>query len=196
MDYVIGISGASGSCYGRRIVEILLADARPCHLIVSEAGEQVLDHELREDFRQWKTLFPGGDKLTFWDDDDLFAPFCSGSNPPAAMAIIPCSMGTLARTAAGTADTLMVRAADVCLKERVPLVLTVRETPLNLIHIENMKRVTLAGATVLPASPGFYNRPGSVDDLVDHVVGKTLSAMGLRHGLFTPWGADGTEGEP
>ena len=129
MEYVIGISGASGSCYGRRLVEVLLASSHRCHLIASQAGAAVLSHELREDYRRWPALLPGGEGLTIWEDDNLFAPFCSGSSAPDAMAVTPCSMGTLARIAAGTADTLLVRAADVCLKERRPLVLTVREAP-------------------------------------------------------------------
>lgn len=194
MEFVIGISGASGSCYGRRIVQVLAGSSHRCHLIVSEAGGAVLEHELKEDFHSWPERF-GGDTVRIWSDGNLFAPFCSGSNPPDGMAVIPCSMGTLARIAAGTADTLMTRAADVCLKERRPLVLTVREAPLNLVHIENMKRVTMAGATVLPASPGFYHHPATLDDLVDHVVGKTLQALGAGQDLFPRWGEDGAPAE-
>ena len=97
-------------------------------------------------------------------------------------------MGTLGRVASGTADSLLARAADVCLKERVPLVLAVRETPLNLIHIENMARVARAGGVILPASPGFYHRPRDIGDLVDHLVGKILDAIAVEHGLFTRWG--------
>lgn len=191
MNYVIGISGASGSCYGKRTVEALLAASHSVQLIASAAGAAVMGHELEEDFRKWPGSMAGGERLTIWDDGDLFAPFCSGSSPPDGMAVVPCSMGTLARISAGTADTLLVRAADVCLKERVRLVLAVRETPLNLIHIENMKRVTLAGAVVLPASPGFYHRPTDMAGIIDHVAGKVLASLGIDQSLFPAWGEKG-----
>jgi len=191
MKFVVGISGASGAIYGKRLVQVLLTLKHECHLVVSRAGKAVIAHELGEDFSRWPTSFEGAEVLRLWKPDDLFAPFCSGSNAPDAMAVVPCSMGTLGRIAAGTSDSLLVRAADVCLKERIPLVLAVRETPLNLIHIENMARVTRAGAVVLPASPGFYHRPREVDDLIDHLVGKILDTLGVSHRLFQRWN-DGT----
>ncbi len=187
-DVVVAVTGASGSVYGRRLVETLLAQGRTCHLLVSAAGAAVVRHELDEDPRQWPDILEGGERLSLWGNSDLFAPFCSGSSPPAAMAIVPCSMGTLGRVSAGTADTLLTRAADVCLKERVPLVLAVRETPLSLIHLENMARVTRAGGIILPASPGFYHRPRDIGALVDHLVGKILDAVSVDHRLFTRWG--------
>jgi len=109
------------------------------------------------------------------------------------MAVVPCSMGTLGRIASGTSDSLLVRAADVCLKERLPLILAVRETPLNLIHIENMARVTRAGATVLPAAPGFYHRPVDIDGLVDHLAGKVLDSLRIPHTLYQRWRANDTD---
>lgn len=186
-DHVVALTGASGSRYGKRLVEVLLAGGGACQLILSRAGRAVSNHELGEDAGEWPGTLSGGERLSLWENDDLFAPFCSGSNPPDGMIVAPCSMGTLARIAAGTADSLLTRAADVCLKERIPLVLVVRETPLNLIHIENMGRVTRAGGIILPASPGFYHRPDSIDGLVDHVVGKILGALGLPQELFPPW---------
>ena len=192
-NHVVAVTGASGACSGKRLVRALLEGGGTCQLILSKAGIAVSRYELGEDATDWPETLPGGDRLTLWDDGDLFAPFCSGSSAPSGMAVAPCSMGTLGRIAAGTADTLITRAADVCLKERIPLVLAVRETPLNLIHIENMGRVTRAGGIVLPASPGFYHRPRDIDGLVDHVAGKVLGALGVPHSLFPPWGSPGEE---
>jgi len=188
MNVVIGITGASGAIYGRRLVEAILLLGHHCHLVVSEAGKAVVLHELESDCASWPSTLEGGARLTLWSHADLFAPFCSGSNTPHGMAIVPCSMGTLGRIASGTSDSLLVRAADVCLKERLPLVLAVRETPLNLIHIENMGRVARAGAIVLPASPGFYHRPVDIDGLVDHLAGKVLDSLRIPHTLFRRWG--------
>ncbi len=189
MKVVIGITGASGSIYGRRLAEVLLHEGHSCHLIVSEAGKVVVAHELDEEPAQWPSVLPGGSNgLRLWDDRDLLAPFCSGSHSPDAMVVVPCSMGSLSRIAAGTADTLLTRTADVCLKERRPLLLVVREMPINLIHIENMGRVTRAGGIILPASPAFYHRPSRIEDLVNFVVGKIMNGLGMPQRLFTPWG--------
>jgi 4-hydroxy-3-polyprenylbenzoate decarboxylase len=190
MKVVVGITGASGAIYGRRLVETLLKEGHHCHLVVSEAGRAVIRHELESDCSAWPSSLDGGDRLTLWSPDDLFAPFCSGSSGPHGMAVVPCSMGTLGRIASGTSDSLLVRAADVCLKERLPLILAVRETPLNLIHIENMARVTRTGATVLPAAPGFYHRPVDIDGLVDHLAGKVLDSLRIPHTLYRRWRAD------
>jgi 4-hydroxy-3-polyprenylbenzoate decarboxylase len=192
MKLVVGISGASGAIYGKRLVQELLTQKHECHLVVSEAGKAVIAHELGEEYAGWPFSLEGAEALHLWKPDDLFAPFCSGSNPPDSMAVVPCSMGTLGKIAAGTSDSLLIRAADVCLKERIPLVLAVRETPLNLIHIENMARVTRAGAVVLPAAPGFYHRPREMDDLINHLVGKILDTLGVSHRLFRRW-SEGTE---
>jgi len=189
MNVVVGLTGASGAIYGKRLVEALLQMGHHCHLVVSEAGTAVALHELDSDCASWPSTFEGGDRLTLWSPADIFAPFCSGSSGPHGMAVVPCSMGTLGRIASGTSDSLLVRAADVCLKERLPLILAVRETPLNLIHIENMARVTRAGATVLPAAPGFYHRPADIDGLVDHLVGKVLDSLRIPHTLYQRWGA-------
>lgn len=196
MSIVVGVTGASGSLYGRRLLEILSREDRVCHLVVSAAGEAVSLHELGESPFSWHEGFPGGSKIVPWDINDLFAPFCSGSNPPQAMIVAPCSMGTLARIAAGTSDSLLTRAADVCLKERTPLILVVRETPLSLIHIENMARVARAGGVILPASPGFYHHPADLSAIVDHVVGRILDVLKIPHDLFPPWEKPSREGPP
>jgi 4-hydroxy-3-polyprenylbenzoate decarboxylase len=188
MEIVVAITGASGAVYGRRLIEVLLEQGGTCHLIVSRAGAAVIGHELEDDHERWPSVIPDGDRLRIWRNEDLFAPFCSGSNPPRAMVIAPCSMGTLGRIASGVSESLLTRAADVCLKERLPLILAVRETPLNLIHIENMGRVTRAGAMVLPAAPAFYHRPRGLDDIVDHLVGKILDQLEIGHRLYRRWG--------
>ena len=189
MNLVIGITGASGSCYARRLIEVLAADGdHACQIIISRAGKAVVAHEIDEAPTDWPATLAGGDKITLWENDNLFAPFCSGSSPPDAMVIVPCSMGTLGRIAAGISENLLTRSADVCLKERRPLILAVRETPLNLIHIENMARVTRAGGIIMPASPGFYHRPKDLAEIVDHVVGKLLDTLGITHQLFKRWG--------
>ena len=132
---------------------------------------------------------PGRGQLEVFGREDWFAPLASGSNPADAMVICPCSMGTLARIAAGLADTLIERAADVMLKESRKLVLVPRETPLSAIHLENMLRAQRAGAVILPANPGFYHRPQSVSEVVDFVVARVLDQLGFDHDLMQRWGA-------
>jgi 4-hydroxy-3-polyprenylbenzoate decarboxylase len=190
MDIIVGVTGASGSCYGKRLLEVLAASGHRCHLIVTAAAEAVIGHELGEQAAKWPALLSEVGAVTFWKNSDLFAPFCSGSNPADAMAIVPCSMGTLSRIASGSAESLLTRSADVCLKERIPLILVVRETPVSLIHLENMTRVARAGGVILPASPGFYHRPETLGDIVDHVVGKILDNLGISHNLFSKWGSE------
>lgn len=130
-------------------------------------------------------------QLSVFGVQDWYAPLASGSNPPDAYVICPCSMGTLAKVAAGLADDLIARAADVILKEGRKLVLVPRETPFSAIHLENMLRLSRAGAVILPPSPGFYRHPQSIDDLVDFVVGRILDQIGVPHTLVRPWGASG-----
>jgi 4-hydroxy-3-polyprenylbenzoate decarboxylase len=139
-------------------------------LIVTNPGKEVVEYEGQA------VLFDSADKV--FAVDDFFAECASGSSDYAGMAVVPCSMGTLGRIAAGTSDNLLVRSADVCLKERRPLVIVPREMPYNLIHLENMERVTRAGAVVIPASPQFYSKPSSVEELVDTVVAKILKHLG------------------
>jgi len=125
--------------------------------------------------------------VRIWENDNFEAPFMSGSNAPEAVVIIPCSMGKLAAVANGISGNLLERIADVALKERKQLILVVRETPLSLIHLENMVKVTKAGATVLPAMPAFYHHPKTIDDMVNFVVGKVLNVLGIEHNLFKGW---------
>jgi flavin prenyltransferase len=184
MKLVVAVGGASGSIYARRLLDALAAQhARGADLEVglcfSSSGAEVWAHELGPvpdyPFRRWGLR-------------DFRAPFASGSAGWDAMVVVPCSTGGLARIAHGISDDLIGRAADVMLKERRKLVLVVRETPLSLVHLENMTAVTRAGAVVLPASPSFYSQPRSVEELLDTVVGRVLDQVGLRNDLMPRWG--------
>lgn len=177
-----GITGASGAPYAVRLLRALCETGTPTRLIISSYGMRLLAEEsgiagvdeLREATGDWS-------RIELYDSMDRGATPASGSAPSRGMVVCPCSMGTLASIAAGTSRNLVERAADVVLKERRPLILVPRETPLSLIHLENMTRLTRAGATILPASPGFYHRPDSIDDLVDFVVARILAHVGVDH---------------
>ncbi|WP_290728461.1 MULTISPECIES: UbiX family flavin prenyltransferase [unclassified Fibrobacter] len=182
--YILGVTGASGAIYATRTARYLKRLGHEVSLVVTAPGREVVEYEGQ------KALFDLVDKT--FDVDDFFAECASGSADYAGMAVVPCSMGTLGRIAAGTSDNLLVRSADVCLKERRPLVIVPREMPYNLIHIENMARVTRAGAIVVPASPQFYSSPASIEELVDTVVAKILKHLGAASGeecagIVKPW---------
>jgi 4-hydroxy-3-polyprenylbenzoate decarboxylase len=182
--------------YGIRLLECLLQAGCRVDLLVSQAARivarQELDLALPGDnaalAELFRTRFPGG-QLNVYGEKEWFAPAASGSNPADAMVVCPCTMGTLAAIAHGLADNLMARAADVMLKEKRPLVLVPRETPFSLIHLRNMTALAEAGATILPANPGFYHRPGSVEEVVDFVVARVLDQLGVEHQLMQRWGA-------
>jgi 4-hydroxy-3-polyprenylbenzoate decarboxylase len=188
LPLTLAITGASGAAYAVRLLETLNQLRVPVRLIISETGWRLLEEELGlkgvESLREWT-----GDwtRVVLYRDDDRGATPASGSAPSRGMVICPCSMGTLASIAQGISRSLIERAADVCLKERRPLVVVPRETPYSAIHLENMLRLTRAGAVVLPASPGFYQRPGSIGELLDFVVGRILSQLGLTHALGPVW---------
>ncbi len=175
MRFLVAVSGASGIIYAERLVEEL-KKSHDVSVVVSRGAKTVAKCE--------NARLPRSD----YQEDDLSAPFASGSHEFDGMVIIPCSVKTLGEVANGIGDTLITRAAEVCLKERRKLILVVRETPLSLIAIENMRRVALAGGTILPACPGFYSRNQSADDLVDFVVGRVLDHLGVKHRLYRRWG--------
>ena len=192
---IVAISGASGVVYGVRLVEALLARPVDVRLVPTRAGRQILAHEMGFDGADWPAFLAGrGGKrhpesaFTVYRHDNLFAPPASGSFPSQGMVVAPCSMKTLGAVAAGIGGNLVHRAADVALKEKRPLVLVPRETPLSPIHLANMHRLALAGATILPPAPGFYFHPESVDDLVNHIVGRVLDQLGIEHRLTPRWG--------
>lgn len=193
----LALTGASGMAYGIRLLECLIASGTRVWLIYSQVAQivarQEMDLKLPTQPREAQRYFaermaaaPG--QLEVFGREDWFAPVASGSNPADAMAICPCSMGTLAAIATGLADSLIERAADVTLKESRKLVIVPRETPLSAIHLENMLRLQRAGAVVLPANPGFYHRPSSLQDLVDFVVARVLDHLGVAHALLPRWG--------
>lgn len=192
--YILGVTGASGAIYATRTAMHLKKFGHSVSLVVTSPGRDVVKFEGQE------TLYGFADKV--YDVDDFFAECASGSADYAGMAVVPCSMGTLGRIAAGTSDNLLVRTADVCLKERRSLVIVPREMPYNLIHIENMARVTRAGAVVIPASPQFYSKPAGIEELVDTVVAKVLKHLGAASvedcaGIVKPWsGTDGVDCGP
>ncbi|HEY5674771.1 MAG TPA: flavin prenyltransferase UbiX [Malonomonas sp.] len=197
-NIVVGITGASGSIYGLRLIEELLRAQKQVSVLLSNAGRQVLSFETglqlaekpQDCQRQLRNRFDADDELRYYAINDFFAPVASGSSAPDALVICPCSMGTVGRIAAGLSDSLLERVADVILKERRQLLLVPRETPFNQLHLENLLRLSQAGAQILPAMPAFYQKPQSVEDLVDFVVGKVLDSLGVEHQLFKRWGAD------
>ena len=195
--FVVAITGASGSVYGLRLVSELLRSGGRVSLILTSAGRQVLNHEtglewsaeMKVQRHQVQEYFASiaVDCLAI---DDFWAGAASGSAAADAMIIVPCSMGTLGRVAAGLSGNLLERAADVMLKERRRLLLVPRETPFSNIHLENLLRLSQSGAVILPAMPGFYHGPQTIEDLVDFVVGKILDQLDVQHSLFIRWGED------
>lgn len=198
MHIVPAITGASGVLYGLRLCEELLAAGHSLDLLISGSGFSVLKTEMGLDWQgkeedvasRVRGYFGVREpQLRFYEEGNLLAPIASGSSAPDAMIICPCSMGTLARIAGGISGNLLERCADVMVKERRPLVLVPRETPLSEIHLENMLKLTRMGVRMVPAMPAFYHGPRSVDDLVNFVAGKALASLGIEHRLFRAWGA-------
>jgi len=177
---LVAITGASGTLYAQRLLDHLDPAAHEIHVVLSNYAQQVIAEEL-----------PGGLQLREGvrkhNLRSMNAPFASGSNPPDAMVIIPCTMGTLGRIAHGYSQDVLLRAADVVLKEKRKLILVPRETPLNLIHVKNLELLLLAGATIFPANPSFYTRPQTVEAVVDTVVARVLDHMGIANQLVDRW---------
>jgi len=201
MHIVVAITGASGAVYGLRLCQELLAGGHDLGVLVSRSGLTVLRAENGLDWGGSETRMGEllcshfrvpPDRLRFFAEDNLLAPIASGSSAPDALVVCPCSMGTVARIAAGTSGNLLERCADVMLKERRRLVLVPRETPLSEIHLENMLRLARMGVRMVAAMPAFYHGPQSVGDLVDFVVGKVLDSLELENRLYRRWG----EAEP
>jgi 4-hydroxy-3-polyprenylbenzoate decarboxylase len=183
MRLAIGISGASGVMYGVKLLEFLRNEKNvETFLIVTKAAEKVIEVEMGLPIEHVLSM-----ANHHYDVNDLTAPLVSGSFPIDKMVIIPCSMRTLAAIAQGRSDNLLLRAADVTLKEGRQLVLVPRETPLNVIHLENMLKLARLGVTILPAMPAFYIKPTSLDDLFNYVVGKVLDVIGVQHDLYKRW---------
>ena len=193
----VAFTGASGLPYGMRLVECLIAAGAKVQLLYSPAAQVVAKQEMgftlpsrpaevEADFTARFKAAPG--QLNVYGQQEWFAPLASGSNPPDAYVICPCTMGTLAKVAAGMADDLISRAADVVLKEGRKLILVPRESPFSVIHLENMLRLARAGAVILPPNPGFYHHPQDINGVVDFVVARILDQLGVKHQLMARWG--------
>lgn len=194
---VIAISGASGPIMGVRLIEELINSGEKVAAIVSQPARQIIEYEIfrgKTPFSSLKELlvkrgFAGNyDLLSEFKNNDFFAPVASGSTRFEAMVVIPCSMKTLSAIVHGYADSLITRTCDVALKEKRRCIIVPRETPLSVIHTENIHKAALAGIEIVPPVPGFYTRPESVDDVVNFVVGKVLNLLGREHDLFESWG--------
>lgn len=201
MELTLAVTGASGTIYAQRTLQLLAASgAVECvNLILSSTAATVAQVELGLNLKDadaakvnsWLGLGADSKLIRLWRLDNLAAKPSSGSNKQAGMIIVPCSMATLGAIACGAGTNLIHRAADVCLKEGRKLVLVPRETPYNAIHLENMLRLTRAGARILPASPGFYHRPKTIDDLIEHLCFRLLDQFDIPHDKKTQW--TGTE---
>jgi 4-hydroxy-3-polyprenylbenzoate decarboxylase len=183
MRVIIGISGASGAIYGIRLLQVLstIKDVET-HLVISGAGEMTIHHETDWEIEDVKKL-----ASYYYNVSDIGATLSSGSFKRNGMIIAPCSMKTLSALSNSYTDNLITRAGDVTLKEKCKLVLLVRETPLHLGHIENMKKITEMGAIVMPPVPAFYHKPSTLQDVIDHTIGKVLDIFGIEHDLFQRW---------
>jgi 4-hydroxy-3-polyprenylbenzoate decarboxylase len=195
----LAMTGASGACYGLRLLECLLASGQQVYLMLSKPAQVVIGmetdlalpgrpHEIRKFFIEHFKC--AAEQLQVFDREQWTAPVASGSGAPDAMVICPCTTGTLAAVAAGQCDQLMHRAADVMLKERRRLILVLRETPYSAVHLRNMLTVTEAGAVVMPSNPGFYNKPQRIEELVDFMVARILDHLEINHKLVPKWGSE------
>ncbi|MEW7986115.1 MAG: flavin prenyltransferase UbiX [Candidatus Thiodiazotropha sp.] len=194
----VAITGASGSAYALRLLDSLIAADRDIYLMISQAGQIVLkmesDLELPGQPAEMEKLLlerfnARAGQLRVFGRQQWMAPVASGSNPPGAMVVCPCTTGTLSAIACGASNDLMERAADVVLKERRKLILVVRETPFSEIHLENMLKLTRMGAVIMPANPGFYHNPATLQEIIDFMVGRILDQLDIDHRLMPRWGA-------
>jgi flavin prenyltransferase len=182
LEIVVGLSGASGVQYGIRLLQVLRKKGCVTHLVITDSAAKIIEIETDFALIEVQNLADH-----FYQPRDFAAAIASGSHLFSAMVIIPCSMGTLSAVACGSSDTLITRAADVCLKEKRRLIMVPRETPLSLIQIRNMAAAAEAGAVILPACPAFYSRPESLDDLVDVLVGRVLDLLGVENDIYRRW---------
>jgi len=196
----LAITGASGSVYGLRLLQSLLEAKRRVYLLLSRPGQMVVKMETGLDLPNTpaeiqsflgKYFQAGEGQLQVFGREQWTAPVASGSNPPEAMVVCPCTTSTLSSIACGASNNLLERAADVMLKEQRKLILVVRESPFSAIHLENMLKLARLGVVIMPACPGFYNKPQSVDELVDFMVARVLDQLGIEHKLALRWGEGG-----
>lgn len=188
-EFIIAITGASGTIYAFRLLQILteMPNKAIINLLISNAALSIIDNELESSLKKKLNEIIKHKSIIQYSNDDFTAPFASGNSSPNAMIVVPCSMKTLAGIASGFSNNLILRAADVMLKERKKLILVPRETPLNLIHLQNMVKATKAGAIILPAMPAFYFKPISIQNLVDFIIAKILSQLEINHSIIKKW---------
>ncbi len=180
---VVGITGASGVILGIKLLEFLKKTGIETHLIITGIAKKIIEHETDYSVKDVEKLAD-----SVHDNKDLFAPIASGSFKIKGMVVIPCSMKTLAGVANGYSDNLLLRVADVCLKERRRMILVAREMPLSQIHVENMERVSRAGGIILPPVLTFYSKPKNINDMVNHVIGKVLDMLDIENDVYKRWG--------
>jgi 4-hydroxy-3-polyprenylbenzoate decarboxylase len=186
LNILVAITGASGALYAQRLLDNLDPREHEIHVVQSNYAQQVIGEELEGGLK-----LPQGARLHSLKS--MNAPFASGSNPPDAMVVIPCTMGTMGRIAHGYSEDVLLRAADVVLKEKKKLILVPRETPLSLVHVKNMELLLLAGAIVLPANPSFYSGAKTIVDLADTVVARVLDHLGIKNNLAPRWAEEGED---
>ena len=193
---LIGVTGASGTVYAQRLAQIALLHFDRVYLLATDAAKQVGQHELklqsngfclRSAIESKPYDCEHQAKIRVLNNNDLFAPVASGSSVPTSMVVIPCSMGTLSRLATGNSANLLERAADVMLKQKKQLIIAPRETPIHQIHLENMLKLSQAGVQILPLMPAFYQKPKTIEDMVDFMAGRVLEQLGCPHELYPPW---------
>ncbi len=185
-SFIVGITGASGSVYGASLIRELHSLGYTVHIVATKQGEEVWEFELECSLSSWAGQFSEG-RIILHSQENLFASIASGSYQVNGMVVVPCSMGTLGKIAHGVGGGLLARCADVCLKERRPLVLVARETPLSGIHLQNMLTVTQQGGVIFPPVPAFYHKPKSIEEIVSHTVGRVLSILGVESKTYVSW---------
>ena len=187
--YIVGITGASGSIYGVRLIEELLKEDTEVYLVITNNGRKVLEYELEINFENWvKNINKSKGELKLCDIDDMFSSIASGSFKSDGMVIVPCSMGTLSKISNGISDNLLIRAADVMIKEKRKLILIPRETPLSSIHLRNMLFLSNLNVLIMPPMPAFYEKPKTIEDIVNVTVGRILSSLNVDNELHHEWG--------
>ncbi|MGH4122586.1 MAG: UbiX family flavin prenyltransferase [Clostridium sp.] len=187
--YIVGITGASGSIYGVRLIEELIKGDNEVYLVITNNGRKVLEYELEINFDAWlKNINKSNGRLNLCDIEDMFSSIASGSFKTDGMVIVPCSMGTLSKISSGTSDNLLIRAADVMIKEKRKLILIPRETPLSSIHLKNMLFLSNLNVLIIPPMPAFYEKPKTIEDMVNITVGRILSSLNVDNEMYHEWG--------
>ena len=187
--YVVGITGASGSIYGVRLIEELVKRENEVYLVITDNGKKVLEYEVEINFEQWlENIDKSKGRLKLCGIDDMFSSIASGSFKTEGMIIVPCSMGTLSKISNGIADNLLVRAADVMIKEKRKLILIPRESPLSSIHLQNMLFLSNLNVMIMPPMPAFYQKPKSIEDIINTTVGRILAVLNIDSDLYHEWG--------